>query len=230
MSIEVTCNGCGATLRVADHHAGRSAKCPQCENVFRVPAQAGPTPTPPTPPTTPPATPPNPSPTIGQSNKWMVRTPDGQIYGPAFESDINQWIAENRVTPACQACREGESNWQPASVIFSRLGGVGAAPTANPFAEAPYQHPPQTSAPNQYSKEHRGGLILTLGILSVACCGFFGPAAWIMAHGDMKEMDAQVMDPSGRGMTQAGMIIGIIGTVLLVFQMGFGGLAVIAEM
>ena len=36
----------------------------------------------------------------------------------------------------------------------------------------------------------------------------------------MKEINAGRMDPEGRGLTQAGMIIGIIGTVLLVFTVG----------
>jgi hypothetical protein len=65
-------------------------------------------------------------------------------------------------------------------------------------------------------KPHRGTLILVFGILSLAVCAPLGIAAWIMGSGDLKEMDAGTMDPSGRGNTQAGKICGIIGTILLI--------------
>lgn len=64
-------------------------------------------------------------------------------------------------------------------------------------------------------KPHRGTLILVLGILGIVLCGPLAIAAWIMGNGDLKEMDAGAMDPSGRGNTNAGRICGIIGTVLL---------------
>lgn len=60
---------------------------------------------------------------------------------------------------------------------------------------------------------HRGVLILVLGILSLVLCALLGPVAWIMGKGDMAEIDAGRMDPEGRGLTQAGMICGIVGTI-----------------
>jgi len=65
-------------------------------------------------------------------------------------------------------------------------------------------------------KPHRGTLILVLGILGLVVCAPLGIAAWIMGSGDLKQMDAGTMDPSGRGNTQAGKICGIIGTILLI--------------
>ena len=65
-------------------------------------------------------------------------------------------------------------------------------------------------------KPHRGTLILVLGILGLVICGPLAIAAWVMGAGDLKEMDAGTMDPSGRGTTQAGKICGIIGTILLI--------------
>lgn len=61
---------------------------------------------------------------------------------------------------------------------------------------------------------HRGTMILVLGILGLVCCFIFGIAAWVMGGGDLKKMDAGVMDPEGRGLTQAGRICGIISVVL----------------
>ena len=63
---------------------------------------------------------------------------------------------------------------------------------------------------------HRGVLILVLGILSLVLCQLLGPVAWILGKGDMAEIDSGRMDPEGRGLTQAGMICGIIATVMLI--------------
>ena len=71
-------------------------------------------------------------------------------------------------------------------------------------------------------KPHRATTILVLGILGLVICGPLGIAAWIMGSGDLKEMDAGTMDPSGRGMTQAGKICGLIATVLLAIGILFG--------
>jgi len=62
---------------------------------------------------------------------------------------------------------------------------------------------------------HRGVLILVLGILSLVVCAILGPFAWIMGKGDLKRIDAGAMDREGRGLTQAGMICGIISSILL---------------
>jgi hypothetical protein len=57
-------------------------------------------------------------------------------------------------------------------------------------------------------KPHRGAIILVLGILGLVMCGVFtGLPAWIMGNGDLKEMDSGVMDPEGRGLTNAGKIL-----------------------
>jgi len=74
---------------------------------------------------------------------------------------------------------------------------------------------------SQFQQEHsslqpdRGVLILVLGILGIVVCGFIAPFAWIMGKGDIAKMDAGVMNPEGRGLTQGGMICGIVGTILI---------------
>jgi hypothetical protein len=65
-------------------------------------------------------------------------------------------------------------------------------------------------------KPHRGTTILVLGILGLVLCGPLGIAAWIMGNGDLREMDAGTMDPSGRGNTNAGRICGMIATILMI--------------
>lgn len=66
-------------------------------------------------------------------------------------------------------------------------------------------------------KQHRGALILVLGILSLVLCGILtGIPAWIMGNSDLKAMAAGTMDPSGRSLTNAGKICGMISTILTI--------------
>jgi hypothetical protein len=78
-----------------------------------------------------------------------------------------------------------------------------------PIGPAESQTPPQ-----QPLMPHRGGLILALGILGIVCCFICGIIAWVMGNGDLKEIDAGRMDPSGRGLTQAGKICGMVSVIL----------------
>lgn len=83
----------------------------------------------------------------------------------------------------------------------------------------------------QTTLPHRGGTVLTLGILGLlgaAVFSFCWPilainlfltlAAWLMGQSDLRAIQAGAMDPEGRGLTRAGYLLGVIGT--------FGTLAV----
>jgi hypothetical protein len=67
-------------------------------------------------------------------------------------------------------------------------------------------------------KPHRGVLILVFGILSFVVCQFFGIAAWVMGNNDLEEMSSGLMDPTGRDLTNAGRICGMVATGLLILQ------------
>ena len=67
-------------------------------------------------------------------------------------------------------------------------------------------------------KPHRGVLVLVFGILGLVLCQLFGIAAWVMGNNDLEEMDAGLMDPTGRDFTKVGRICGIIATSLLLLQ------------
>ena len=62
----------------------------------------------------------------------------------------------------------------------------------------------------------RGALILTLGILGLVVCGILCIFAWAMGANDLREMRAGRMDSTGYGLTQAGMVLGIVGCVLMI--------------
>jgi len=66
-------------------------------------------------------------------------------------------------------------------------------------------------------RPHRGGYVLALGILGlVPLVGAFpfGIPAWVMGSKDLRGMDLNQVDASGRKLTQAGRVCGIVGTVL----------------
>lgn len=75
---------------------------------------------------------------------------------------------------------------------------------------------PSTSPAGGALKPHRGTLVLVFGILGLVICIIFGILAWVWGNADLKEMDAGRMDPSGRGMTQAGKIIGMVACILAI--------------
>ena len=76
-------------------------------------------------------------------------------------------------------------------------------------------------------RPHRGVVILVFGILGLVLCQLFGIAAWVMGNQDLREMDAGWMDSSGRDMTNAGRICGMIATALLIIPAIFFGLMLV---
>jgi len=63
-------------------------------------------------------------------------------------------------------------------------------------------------------KPHRSGTILALGIIGFFVCGPLCVAAWVMGDSDLREMDAGIMDISGRSTTSTGRTLGVLGTIL----------------
>ena len=70
---------------------------------------------------------------------------------------------------------------------------------------------------------------LVVGILSFVCCGVLGPVAWYVGQQELNGIDAGRRDPTNRSTANAGRIIGIIATVLLVFGVGFYLIAIAAS-
>lgn len=75
---------------------------------------------------------------------------------------------------------------------------------------------------------------LILGILGIVCCGLLAPVAWVMGSSELKAIKAGTSPAAGEGLAKAGMILGIIGTVLLVLTFLWiffaGGLAIVQGM
>ncbi|MBL8891974.1 MAG: hypothetical protein JNL67_18505 [Planctomycetaceae bacterium] len=89
----------------------------------------------------------------------------------------------------------------------------------NPY-DVTYTRPSGTNGP--LGEPHRGNTILVFGILGILLCPIFGLVAWTMAQEDLPKINSGRMDPAGRGTTHAGMICGIISSLLLIFQLAIG--------
>ncbi len=87
--------------------------------------------------------------------------------------------------------------------------------SAHPPAGGPPAQAPQGWAPT--APRHSGATTaLVLGILGLALCQLLAPIAWYLGAQAVKEIDASHGNLSGRSEANAGKIMGIIGTVLIV--------------
>lgn len=254
--LEIPCGGCGKRLKVSVDHAGKMARCPVCGHITGVPAEASgqgkladeaapaasPVPT---------SSPPLPS-IHGDTAEWYMKTPEEQVFGPASFQDLERWVKEGRITADCHLCQGAASNWQPADWLFPSLKSQPTFhPTLTPPIPAvtfpqnptfsPSQYPPPGGNPNappgtygpagRYQVPHRGPLILILGIMGLFVqCPIFPLMSWVMGSNDLREMDAGRMDPAGRDLTRAGMVIGMvlsilwIAGILLIFVLMLAGI------
>lgn len=223
MPIETICQNCARKLRVDEEYAGRKARCPHCKHVYTVPDSPD---------------------ALSDAfasepgELWRLRTEDGSVYGPVGKSELDSWLTEGRITADCQLQRDGDVQWQPAVSVYPALATTttahrkednpfadGSANTANPYTAPRTVNPTVRTSSYQ---PHRGGTILAFGIIGIACCIIFAPIAWVMGQSDLGQIKAGRMDPNGRSLTQAGMVLGIIGTVILAAQVIFGAIGIMA--
>jgi hypothetical protein len=76
---------------------------------------------------------------------------------------------------------------------------------------------------------------LVLGILSiVTCCGLLGPIAWYLGNEEGKAIREGRSPAAGQGFAQAGLILGILGTIWMVMWLLWvfflGGMAMVETM
>jgi predicted Zn finger-like uncharacterized protein len=248
MPIIVTCPTCAGQLRVGDDLIGRRVRCPACESTFEASAARPPA----APPAPEPAEPwkqidltlSSEPPAVGQ---LPPAAPGAPLTG-AVEIDLDREDPPPQPAPAprradrdeerpsrrprpdeeddrrrCPAC--GARNDREARRCFScdeRLGGRSRRDRRD---EEDDDDLGIRRRVRRDGEPHRGGLILTFGIISIASllptCGVLSPiaiglgiAAWLMGHSDLRKIKEGSMDPDGQGSTQAGYVCGIIGTIL----------------
>lgn len=149
--------------------------------------------------------------------QYYFRSEDGNEYGPINAKEISDWQAQGRMNSDSLVRHSNSRDWVPLSSYPELASDSAPESTSLDSSESPPSHntpevPPQ-QAYAQY-EEHRGTMILVFGILGIACCFPFGIAAWVMGNADMQKINAGIMDPEGKGTTNAGKICGIISVAL----------------
>lgn len=81
--------------------------------------------------------------------------------------------------------------------------------------------PPGGQPANQYPESSNALLALILSIANFIVCPVLSPIAWVIASKELRAIDAGRRDPAKRDQANAGRILGIIGTVLLVLGVVF---------
>ncbi|HEV7786869.1 MAG TPA: DUF4190 domain-containing protein [Thermoanaerobaculia bacterium] len=98
---------------------------------------------------------------------------------------------------------------------------------------SPPPPPSQYLAPQQ-SPSTNAIVSLVLGILGVICCGLMAPIAWYIGSQELKAIQAGSSPAAGDGLARAGMILGIVGTILfglsLIWIFFMGGMAVLSAL
>ena len=84
-----------------------------------------------------------------------------------------------------------------------------------------YAPPPQGQYGYVRQDHPRATTALVLGIVGLVLCGIAAPFAWRIGKGAMDDIDRSQGTLGGRGQAQAGYVLGIIGTVLLVLGLLF---------
>jgi predicted Zn finger-like uncharacterized protein len=208
MSVIIACPSCRGKLRVSDELRGQMVRCPACNHTFdTAPSTAG-------------------------------RGLDPQDL--PLQLSIDEPSSEPRPAPA-----GGAPGLIGAVELDSPEDGQPAP--APPRSESPRRRPPRLSedwdledlrrrGPRRDAEPDRGAAVLSLGIISLAvvmlwCAtpigAILGLIAWIMGQTDLRKMKRGDMDNNGEGMTRAGWICGIIGTLLnglvTLLCLGFAG-------
>lgn len=139
---------------------------------------------------------------------YFVIAQDGNRYGPADIATLQQWVREGRIAPNTTLEDEFTGTQIRASLLpeLSYLFPSQETPPADT-----YQQPRPMTGGGPSSKATTA---LVLGILGLICCGLLGIPAIIIGKQEMASIDQGLAPVEGRGLAQAGFILGIVSLVL----------------
>jgi hypothetical protein len=219
MSHIVACPSCQNPLRVADQLVGQQVRCPTCQTIFQ--------------PALPTAVPsPAAVPSMGLDDVPLQRT-NGETLPTSAGVPL-----EPEPRPKVWGAVEVNSSPPPNAPPPQRVPARERPPERDDLDRRPprrrYRDYDDDDRPRRrrWSGEglpHRGGLVLTMGILSL-CFAVFPPlglvmgiVAWVMAAGDLSKIRSGEMDPEGQSMTNGGHVCGILGTIASLLLLLFFG-------
>jgi hypothetical protein len=144
---------------------------------------------------------------------YYVIAQDGNRYGPADIATLQQWVREGRVAPNT-TLEDEYTGTQIRASLLPELSHLFPSQTVPP-GDAYRQPPAMTSG----GPSSRATTALVLGILGLLCCGLLGIPAIILGKQEMNLIDQGLAPVEGRGLAQAGFILGIVSLVLWVLGM-----------
>jgi hypothetical protein len=201
--IDTLCSGCGKRLRVSAEHAGKKARCPHCQQVYTVPPQntvsgAGYELSVPTPPS-------------GQS--WQVKSADGLVYGPVSKEELDGWRDAGRISHRSQLLPIGGAQWLWATDVYPELTPAAPMTPVSQVADTAPAAPVNAALSSYYARgiqPHRGALVLALAIVGIfTFCAVPSLIGVILGLYDLRLMKREIMDPAGRGLTIAGIVLSL---------------------
>src|SRR5690349_10448850 len=220
MPIIVACPACGGKLRVADDLLGQRIRCPACQGTFDAARPPAPSAAPPLNPsvddepahTAPAAA--GPPDLVGavELKPASADAAAGPPAPPRPEPRPGDGRGDLRECPACgrQVHRDARRCYHCGERFVRDERGRDGLPGLTFHAPV-----------RRDCEPHRGPLVLALGVLSLVLLSIcfpvgavLGLVAWVMGQGDLRKLKRGDMDPAGQGLTQAGWICGIIGTLL----------------
>jgi hypothetical protein len=204
MPITFHCPTCQAQLTLSDAAAGRRGKCPHCKGEIVVPTASSAA--------APPAPPPLPAAAPAAAPALEISGITTPASAPVMAAPAAPVMAAPALAPP------------PVAPPFQPGGWGDVDPVAHRHNFRPGRGQP-----------HRGVMVMVLGIIGIVvsllsyfvfCCPFLGLPAGLLGLGlslggaimggaDLKKINAGIMDMDGKGMTLAGFICGIVGSVLV---------------
>ena len=121
LAIEVLCEECGQSLRAAESHIGKKARCPKCGAAMLIKAPDGEAKQ---------AAKPTASKesSANGAGQWFVRADDDE-FGPVEKAELDAWAKQGRLDAACHVRCESWAldQWKSATAVYPELGDPAAS-------------------------------------------------------------------------------------------------------